>query len=141
VTVPEQAVIRTGLRTLVVIASPGGRFEPRPILAGQTAAGYTEIVRGVQAGEAIVVSAQFLIDSESNLRAALMQMSGSPESVPPPPSSSEARPAKSPAPAAGSMDNMPGMAPVQPSPAPPKRDTVPPDSSGSMDNMPGMKGM
>jgi multidrug efflux pump subunit AcrA (membrane-fusion protein) len=141
VTVPEQAVIRTGLRTLVVIARPGGRFEPRAIVAGQTAEGYTEVVLGVQAGEAVVVSAQFLIDSESNLRAALMQMSGSPESIPSATSSSEARPAKSPAAAAGSMDNMPGMAPVQPSPAPPKRDTAPPDSSGGTEDMPGMKGM
>jgi Cu(I)/Ag(I) efflux system membrane fusion protein len=141
VTVPEQAVIRTGLRTLVIVARPGGRFEPRAIVAGQTAEGHTEVVQGVQAGEAIVVSAQFLIDSESNLRAALMQMSGSPESIPSATSSSEARPAKSPAAAAGSMDNMPGMAPVQPSPAPPKRDTAPPDSSGGTEDMPGMKGM
>jgi multidrug efflux pump subunit AcrA (membrane-fusion protein) len=141
VTVPEQAVIRTGLRTLIVIARPGGRFEPRAIVAGQTAEGYTEVVQGVQAGEAVVVSAQFLIDSESNLRAALMQMSGSPDSIPSAPSNSEARPTKSPAPASGSMDGMPRMAPVQPVPAPPKTDTTPPDTSGGMEGMPGMKGM
>ena len=137
VTVPEQAVIRTGLRTLVVIARPGGRFEPRAIVVGQTAAGHTEIVQGVRAGEVVVVSAQFLIDSESNLKAALMQMTGSPESIPSAPEGSVKRPA----PSAGSMENMPGMAPQQPAASPPERDTAPPDSTGGMESMPGMKGM
>jgi RND family efflux transporter MFP subunit len=76
VTVPEQAVILSGLRTLVVVAKGGGYFEPREITAGQTAGGYTEVIEGVQAGEEIVVSSQFLIDSESNLKVAVMKMTG-----------------------------------------------------------------
>ena len=143
VTVPEQAVIRTGLRTLVVIARPGGRFEPRAIVAGQTAEGYTEVVKGVRTGEPIVVSGQFLIDSESNLKAALMQMSRSSESPPPEPGAPAParRPTENPAPSTGNMENTPGITPEQPAPVEPKRDTTPPDTTGGMEGMPGMKGM
>jgi membrane fusion protein, copper/silver efflux system len=76
VTVPEQAVIHSGIRTLVVVAKGNGYFEPREVTVGQTAQGYTEIIQGVQEGEEIVISSQFLIDSESNLKAAVMKMSG-----------------------------------------------------------------
>jgi Cu(I)/Ag(I) efflux system membrane fusion protein len=76
VTVPDQAVIRSGLRTLVVVAKGNGFFEPREVTIGQTAGGYTEILEGVREGEEIVVSSQFLIDSESNLKAAVMKMTG-----------------------------------------------------------------
>ena len=76
VTVPDQAVIHSGLRTLVVIAKGGGFFEPHEIKIGQTAGGYTEVLEGVREGEEIVVSSQFLIDSESNLKAAVMKMTG-----------------------------------------------------------------
>jgi RND family efflux transporter, MFP subunit len=75
ISVPDQAVIYSGTRTLVVIAKGGGYFEPREIKIGQTAQGYTEVVSGVREGEEIVVSSQFLIDSESNLKAAIMKMS------------------------------------------------------------------
>ncbi|MGB7569521.1 MAG: efflux RND transporter periplasmic adaptor subunit [Chitinivibrionales bacterium] len=75
ITVPDQAIIHSGLRTLVVIAKGGGYFEPREIKIGQTAQGYTEVVSGVSEGEEIVVSSQFLIGSESNLKAAIMKMS------------------------------------------------------------------
>jgi membrane fusion protein, copper/silver efflux system len=76
VTVPDQAVIHSGLRTIVVVAKGGGFFEPREVTIGQTAGGYTEVLEGVSEGEEIVVSSQFLIDSESNLKAAVMKMTG-----------------------------------------------------------------
>jgi Cu(I)/Ag(I) efflux system membrane fusion protein len=76
VTVPEQAILHSGLRTLVVVAKGGGYFEPREIKIGQTAEGYVEALSGVQEGEEIVISSQFLIDSESNLKAAVMKMDG-----------------------------------------------------------------
>jgi multidrug efflux pump subunit AcrA (membrane-fusion protein) len=76
VSVPEQAVIHSGLRTLVVVAKGGGFFEPREIKVGQTDGKYTEVIDGVREGEEIVVSSQFLIDSESNLKAAVMKMTG-----------------------------------------------------------------
>jgi len=75
ITVPDQAIIRSGLRTLVVVAKGNGYFEPREIKVGQTAGGYTGALEGVREGEDIVVSSQFLIDSESNLKAAVMKMS------------------------------------------------------------------
>jgi len=76
VTVPDQAVIYSGLRTLVVVAKGNGYFEPREIKIGQSAEGYTQVLDGVKDGEEIVVSSQFLIDSESNLKAAVMKMTG-----------------------------------------------------------------
>jgi Cu(I)/Ag(I) efflux system membrane fusion protein len=81
VTVPDEAVIHSGLRTLVVVAKGGGYFEPREITIGQTAGGYTEVLSGVREGEEIVVSSQFLIDSESKLKAAVMQMAGKKETT------------------------------------------------------------
>ena len=74
VTVPEQAVIHSGLKTIVIVAQGNGYFEPREVTAGQTAQGYTEILRGISVGEDIVVVSQFLIDAESNLKAAVAKM-------------------------------------------------------------------
>jgi len=71
VAVPEQAVIRTGTKDIVIIALGGGRFEPREVTLGIYSDGFFEVVRNLEAGEKIVISSQFLIDSESNLRAAL----------------------------------------------------------------------
>lgn len=74
VVVPDEAVIRSGLRTLVILAKGGGYFEPREVKTGISAEGFTEIVSGVSEGEEIVTSSQFLIDSESNLKAAIMKL-------------------------------------------------------------------
>ncbi|HTY01853.1 MAG TPA: efflux RND transporter periplasmic adaptor subunit [Bacteroidota bacterium] len=76
VAVPEQAVIRSGERNIVVIANGKGHFDPRDVALGVSADGYVQVLNGVKAGESIVVSSQFLIDSESNLQAAIGQMSG-----------------------------------------------------------------
>ncbi len=76
VAVPEQAIIRSGERDVAVIALGGGYFDARDVTLGVSADGYVQILKGVKAGEKIVVSSQFLIDSESNLRAAIGQMSG-----------------------------------------------------------------
>ena len=76
VVIPAQAVIHSGTRRVVVIAQGDGRFEPREIRIGvETEDGY-EVLHGLNPGEEIVTSAQFLIDSESNLKAALAGMSG-----------------------------------------------------------------
>jgi membrane fusion protein, copper/silver efflux system len=72
--VPEQAIIRSGRRNLAIIAMGGGAFEPRDVELGVTAGDYVEIRSGIEEGEKIVVSSQFLIDSESNLKAAVQQM-------------------------------------------------------------------
>lgn len=78
VAAPDSAVIDTGVRQVVIIDKGDGRFEPRNVKVGAKAEGYYEIIDGVNAGEAVVTSANFLVDSESNLRAALAGM-GAPQ--------------------------------------------------------------
>jgi Cu(I)/Ag(I) efflux system membrane fusion protein len=70
-TVPESAVMDTGSRQAVFVDKGQGRFEPREIKTGHRGSGYVEIRQGVADGEPVVVSANFLIDAESNLKAAL----------------------------------------------------------------------
>ena len=69
--IPETAVLDTGSRQAVFIDKGNGRFEPRDIKIGARGDGYVEVIDGVSNGEAVVVSANFLIDAESNLNAAL----------------------------------------------------------------------
>lgn len=69
--VPESAVLDTGTRQVVLVELGAGRFEPRAVRLGLRGDGYVEVLEGVKAGEAVVVSANFLIDAESNLKAAL----------------------------------------------------------------------
>jgi Cu(I)/Ag(I) efflux system membrane fusion protein len=68
--VPSEAIIRTGERSVVMLAEGEGRFREREVEIGLEADGKTEILKGLAAGDKVVVSGQFLIDSESNLRAA-----------------------------------------------------------------------
>lgn len=70
-TVPDSAVLDTGTRQLVLVQRGEGRFEPRPVTLGMRADGFVEVLDGLQAGDQVVVSANFLIDAESNLKAAL----------------------------------------------------------------------
>ena len=76
VAVPDEAIIRSGERNIAVMALGGGYFDPRDVKLGVSADGYVQILDGIREGEKIVVSSQFLIDSESNLKAAISQMSG-----------------------------------------------------------------
>lgn len=71
VTIPESSVLDTGIKQAVFIDSGEGRFEPREVKIGHRGDGYAEVTDGVTEGEAVVVSANFLIDAESNLKAAL----------------------------------------------------------------------
>ena len=72
--VPEQSIIRSGRRTIAIVSVGGGYFEPRVVELGESAGDYVEILNGISEGEKLVVSSQFLIDSESNLKAAIQQM-------------------------------------------------------------------
>jgi Cu(I)/Ag(I) efflux system membrane fusion protein/cobalt-zinc-cadmium efflux system membrane fusion protein len=74
VAVPSLAVLRTGQRNVVIVAEGGGRFSPREVQLGAEGNGWVEIRAGVAAGEEIVTSSQFLIDSESNLREAVQKL-------------------------------------------------------------------
>jgi Cu(I)/Ag(I) efflux system membrane fusion protein len=69
--VPLSALIDSGNRQVVIVDRGEGRFEPRPVKAGLRGDGYVEIADGLKAGENVVVAANFLIDAESNLKAAL----------------------------------------------------------------------
>ena len=69
--VPESAVLDTGSRQAVFVDKGEGRFEPRDVKLGHRGGGYVEIRDGIQDGDPVVVSTNFLIDAESNLKAAL----------------------------------------------------------------------
>lgn len=72
--VPRSALIHTGRRTAVVRALGGGRFEPVPVVAGHEYDDQVEIVRGLEEGDQVVTSGQFLIDSEASVRASFDRM-------------------------------------------------------------------
>lgn len=72
--VPSDSVIATGKRKVVILADGKGRFTPAEVQTGQEQNGQTEIVSGLQQNEQIVVSGQFLIDSEASLRGVLARM-------------------------------------------------------------------
>jgi Cu(I)/Ag(I) efflux system membrane fusion protein len=68
VTVPMDALVYSGDRTRVYVERSAGKFEPREVMTGRRMGGEIEIVRGVQAGERIVVAGTFLVDSENRLK-------------------------------------------------------------------------
>jgi hypothetical protein len=74
--VPREALIRTGTRTAVVVALGGGRFQPVDVVAGAEFGDWVEIRSGLKEGDNVVVSGQFLIDSESSLRASFARIGG-----------------------------------------------------------------
>jgi Cu(I)/Ag(I) efflux system membrane fusion protein len=74
--VPSEAVIETGARTVVITATDDGRFAPVEILTGAEANGQTEVLKGLSAGQKVVASGQFLIDSEASLRGTLQRLGG-----------------------------------------------------------------
>ncbi len=71
IAVPESAVINSGTRQVVILDRGEGRLEPRAVKAGMQGGGYVEITQGVSEGDKVVTAANFLIDAESNLKAAL----------------------------------------------------------------------
>jgi Cu(I)/Ag(I) efflux system membrane fusion protein len=102
--VPDDALIATGSQTRVVLAEANGHFRDVEVKAGRSAGGYTEILAGLGGGEKVVVSGQFLIDSEASLSGALERLGGSaagtghrePETGKPASSSAPAAPASAP---------------------------------------------
>lgn len=65
--VPSEAVIRTGTRTIVMLATGNGRYQPAEVRTGREGGGQTEILEGLAVGEKVVASGQFLLDSEASL--------------------------------------------------------------------------
>jgi len=88
VSVPVSAVIDSGTRQIVLVQTGAGRFEPRAVRLGARSAHHVEVLDGVREGEEVVVAANFLIDAESNLKAALGSFTE------PPPNASAGAPAK-----------------------------------------------
>jgi len=75
IVIPIEGLIRTGREDRVIVALGEGHFEARKVTAGIESGDYVEILRGVKPGDDIVVSGQFLIDSEASMRSSLMRMS------------------------------------------------------------------
>jgi Cu(I)/Ag(I) efflux system membrane fusion protein len=76
--VPEGAIIDTGLRQLAIVDKGSGYFEPREVKVGAKVENYYEVIKGLKAGERVVTSANFLIDSESKMKEAVAGMAGMP---------------------------------------------------------------
>ncbi|HEV2393184.1 MAG TPA: efflux RND transporter periplasmic adaptor subunit [Verrucomicrobiae bacterium] len=75
VLVPDMAILRSGEKNTVFVALEGGKFDPRTVTLGPQAENDTyQVISGVKAGERIVISGQFLLDSESQLREAILKM-------------------------------------------------------------------
>ena len=105
IAVPSQAVINTGLRQVVAVALGGGRFEIRQVKLGAYAGGYYEVTDGLEVGDTIVTSGQFLIDSDANLKFAGAAMSNMPGMN----MQEEEKGERGKAKGNGSPDSMPGM--------------------------------
>jgi Cu(I)/Ag(I) efflux system membrane fusion protein/cobalt-zinc-cadmium efflux system membrane fusion protein len=75
--VPENAVIRSGTKDIVIVSIGNGKFKPTEIKLGSYADGFYQVLEGLTEGNKVVTSAQFLIDSESNLKAAINQFQSS----------------------------------------------------------------
>ena len=78
-TVPAEAVIDTGASQYVFVAGPNGRFDPRVVRLGERAAGRVQVLEGLEGDEVVVTTANFLVDSESRLRAAVEVFGPPPE--------------------------------------------------------------
>jgi RND family efflux transporter MFP subunit len=76
--IPKEAVIDTGVKRYAILAHPNGYFEPREVDVGPPADEYYPLLDGLLEGDRVVTSAQFLIDSETNLQAAMQSMIGMP---------------------------------------------------------------
>ncbi|MGC2030040.1 MAG: efflux RND transporter periplasmic adaptor subunit [Steroidobacteraceae bacterium] len=81
-TVPTEAVIKTGTRSIVIVADDATHFRPAVVRVGAEHGGRSEILGGLPLGQNIVASGQFLIDSEANLRSAFDDLAGSNDSTP-----------------------------------------------------------
>ena len=115
ITVPSEAVLNSGERQTVFVDRGNGYLEPRQAEIGERIGDRLEILKGLKLGERIVISGNFLIDSESQLKAAAGGMAGMP-GMPGTPATPKSGGSKPPAqPTQESMPGMPGM-PATPEP-------------------------
>lgn len=148
--IPKEAVIDTGPRKYALLALANGYFAPRDVQVGPAVGEFYPVISGVAEGDRVVISAQFLVDSETNLMAAMQAMSmpgmdmGKP--APKATSGSGAMPGMDMTkPAVGSAAAMPGMDMSQPGAMDhmqhPQAGSASAGGSGSAGPMPGMPGM
>ncbi|MFM0572642.1 efflux RND transporter periplasmic adaptor subunit [Paraburkholderia caledonica] len=78
--VPSEAVITTGKRSVVIVRNSDGRLQPADVTIGNDVANETEVLSGLNDGDSVVASGQFLIDSEASLKSVLPRLEGSPSS-------------------------------------------------------------
>jgi Cu(I)/Ag(I) efflux system membrane fusion protein len=81
IVIPLEALIRTGREERIILSLGEGRFESRTVTAGIESGDWVEILTGIDPGDSVVISGQFLIDSEASLKASMRRM-GSPDSDP-----------------------------------------------------------
>ena len=74
IVIPRESLIRTGTDERVILSMGNGRFQPRKVVAGMESGDWVEISKGLDEGDVVVTSGQFLIDSEANLKASLKRM-------------------------------------------------------------------
>ncbi|MCH8208924.1 MAG: efflux RND transporter periplasmic adaptor subunit [Nitrospinae bacterium] len=79
VAVPEESVIHSGEKDLVVIVNKSGGFESREVTLGAAADGYYQVLKGLKGGEEVVTSSHFLLDSESSLKEGFLKLEETPE--------------------------------------------------------------
>ncbi|PHR58029.1 MAG: efflux transporter periplasmic adaptor subunit [Robiginitomaculum sp.] len=89
--IDREALIQSGKSTRVILALGDGQFQPAEVSAGMESNGRVEILSGLQAGENVVVSAQFLLDSESSLQGTALRMMSAQSDEPSPPKEAEAK--------------------------------------------------
>jgi Cu(I)/Ag(I) efflux system membrane fusion protein len=82
---PAEAVLRTGTRAVVIVRKDNGDFEPREVTLGTDLGDTMEVVQGLNEGEQVVASGQFLVDSEARLRSVLGNMALAPPTPAPAP--------------------------------------------------------
>lgn len=80
--VPDEALVETGEQARVIVDDGAGRFHPQEVRTGRSSGGFTEIVDGLQGDERVVVSGQFLLDSEASLSGSLRRLDATPASTP-----------------------------------------------------------
>ena len=110
--VPSEAVIRTGTRTLVMLAGADGRYRAAEVRVGRESGGQTQILDGLAEGERVVASGQFLIESEASLAGVAARPLAAPAPAP------AARPVNQPAPAAARRAPRPPAERAEPPPVP-----------------------
>jgi membrane fusion protein, copper/silver efflux system len=91
--IPDSAIMDTGVRQVVFVSPSEGRFEPRLVKVGIRSDGKAQILSGVSPGERVAIKANFLLDSESRLRAAIMEAPGAGNAAPVPSASGGPGPA------------------------------------------------